>query len=156
MKRIVALALAAAALSVPVTQAQASSAAGPTAAQFKALQKQVKTLQAQVKTLQKWVPTSCTATTCGTLKQLTSGLDAAFPLLVCHDAVIADEFQATWNVIDQISTATQAGKTYFGPQTSIGDSGACALFQITRAAAIPPNVAIFSTLVSLITGTPRP
>jgi hypothetical protein len=157
MKRIVALALTAAALAVPASQALASSAAtGPTAAQFKALQKQVKTLQAQVKALQKFVPASCTASSCLTVKELTNGLDAAFPLLVCHDAVIADEFQATWNVIDQISTATQQGKTYFGPQTSISDSGACALFQLTRPAAIPPTVAIFSSLVNLIAGSPHP
>jgi hypothetical protein len=76
----------------------------------------------------------------------------SFGLFICHDAVIADEFQATWNVIDQIAMATQAGKTYFGPQTSIADKSACASFRITRASIVPPNVAIFSSLVTLLTG----
>jgi hypothetical protein len=153
MKRIVAFAVVAAALSLPATQAQAAQSAGqPTLAQFKALQKEVKSLEAQVKNLQKWVPTSCTTSTCATVRQLTSIVDATFGVIICHDAVIADEFQATWNVIDQIATATQAGKTYFGPQTSISDAGSCAAFRITRPAVIPPTVAIFSSLVTLLTG----
>jgi hypothetical protein len=152
MKRIVLLTLAAVALAVPAAQANAASPSAPTPAQFKALQKQVTTLQAQVKALQKFVPTSCKPSTCLSLKQLTNGVDASFGLFVCHDAVIADEFQATWNVIDQIAAATQAGKVYFGPQTSISDKGACAAFQITRPSIVPPNVAIFSSLVTLLTG----
>jgi hypothetical protein len=151
MKRIVVLTLAAAALAVPAAQANAASTSGPTLAQFKALQKQVKALQAQVKTLQTWVPTSCTAKTCFTLRGLSGLADFTFTAEVCQEAVLADEFQATWNVIDQISTATQAGKTYFGPQTSISDSGACALLPITRPSVIPPSAAIFSSLVSLLT-----
>jgi hypothetical protein len=151
MKRIVVLALTAAALSVPVAQAHAA-APSPTLAQFKAVQKQVKTLQAQVKALQKFVPASCTASTCFTLKQTTDLVDATFALFICHDAVIADEFQATWNVIDQIATVAQAGKVYFGPQTSISDKGACAAFQITRPSVVPPNAAIFSSLVTLLAG----
>jgi hypothetical protein len=150
VKKLVVLAVAAAALSFPAAQAQAAS--GPTMAQFKALQAQVKTLQAQVKALQKWVPANCTASTCVSVKTLTSAVDAAFGILICHDAVIADEFQGTWNVIDQISSATQQGKTYFGPQTSISDSGACSSFRITRPSGIPPNVAAFSSLVALLTG----
>ncbi len=150
MKRIVALMLTAAALAVPATQANAAQSATPTLAQFKALQKQVKALQAQVKTLQKFVP--CTTKTCATLKALTSGTDALFALSICQDAVIADELQGTWNVIDQISAATQAGKTYFGAQTPISDSGACNSFSITRTNAIPPTTAIFSSLIKLITG----
>jgi uncharacterized protein YlxW (UPF0749 family) len=90
MKRIVALTLAAAALAVPATQANAGQSATPTLAQFKTLQKQVKTLQAQVKALQKFVPTSCTTTSCVTLKQATNLLDVTFGLFICHDAVIAD------------------------------------------------------------------
>jgi hypothetical protein len=151
MKRIVVLALAAAALALPASEANADSTSAPTAAQFKALQKQVKALQAQVKTLQKWVPTACTAKTCFTLRELSGLADFTFTGEVCQEAVLADEFQATWNVIDQISAATQAGKTYFGAQTSISDSGACALLPITRPSVIPPTVAIFSSFVSLLT-----
>jgi hypothetical protein len=154
MKKVVVFALLTAALLLPAGQAQAAESAGgqPTLAQFKALEKQVRTLQAQIKTLQKWVPTSCSTQTCATLPQVSNAAFAAFPLMACHDAVVADEFQATWNVIDQISAATQAGKTYFGAQTSITDSGTCAAFRITRPAAIPPTVAIFSSLVTLLTG----
>jgi hypothetical protein len=151
MKKLVVLTLAAAALAVPAAQAHAATPKAPTLAQFNALQKQVKALQAQVKELQKWVPSNCTANTCANVRQLTNLANATFGLFVCHDAAIADEFQATWNVIDQISAATQAGKTYFGPQTSIGDAGACAAFRITRPSGVPPNVAIFSSLVALLT-----
>jgi hypothetical protein len=109
-------------------------------------------LQAQVKALQKWVPASCTTQTCFTVPQVTNILGFEFAYSICQDAVIADEFQATWNVIDQISTATQAGKTYFGPQTSIADSGACSSLHFTRPAAVPPTAATFSSLVTLLTG----
>jgi hypothetical protein len=159
MKRLAVLALVAAALAVQAAQAGAATPKPPTMAQFSALQKQVKalqtqvkTLQTQVKTLQKWVPPSCTTQTCGTLEQV-SGLAAlAYEASICETAVIADEFQATWNVVDQLSAATQAGKTYFGPQTSISDANACAALQITRPSGIPPTVAVFSSLVTLLTG----
>jgi hypothetical protein len=150
MKKIAVLVLVTAALAVPAAQARAAS--GPTLKQFQALQKQVTKLQAQVKALQKFVPASCTAQTCFTVPQLSNIANFQFAYLVCQDAVISDEFQATWNVIDQISTATQAGKTYFGAQTSIGDSGACASLRFTRPAAVPPTSAIFSSLVTLLTG----
>jgi hypothetical protein len=137
MKRIVAVTLAAAALAVPAAQAHAAAPKAPTLAQFNALQKQVKALQKLVKT----VESDLTAT------------QAVFSFLfACHDVVIADEFQGTWNVIDQISAATQAGKTYFGPQTSISDANSCALFKFTRPSAVPPSAAIFSSLVTLLTG----
>jgi hypothetical protein len=152
MKRIAALALVAAAFAVPAAEAQAAQQATPTLKQFQALQKQVTKLQAQVKTLQKFVPAACTAQTCFTLAQLSNIANFQFAYAVCQDAVISDQFQATWNVIDQISTATQAGKTYFGPQTSITDSGSCASLRFTRPAVVPPTSAIFSSLVTLLTG----
>jgi len=151
MKRIVVLTLAAAALAVPAAQARAATPS-PTMAQFKALQKQVKTLQAQVKTLQKWVPTSCTTATCFNLRQVSNLTGFAFEYNICQAAAISDEFQATWNVIDQIGAAMPAPKTYFGPQTSITEPGACADLRITRPSGIPPTVAIFSSLVTLLTG----
>lgn len=151
MKRIAALAFAVAALAVPAAQAHAAANQGPTLAQFKALQKQVKTLQAQVKTLQKWVSPKCTTKTCFTVVQLSNLAAFTYEVAICQQAALADEFQATWNVIDQISAATQAGKTYFGTQTSISDAGACSGLQITRPATIPPTVSIFSSFVSLLT-----
>src|SRR4029453_4408327 len=117
MKRIAVLMLAVAALAFPAAQANAASSATPSLAQFKALQKQVASLQAQVKSMQKGGPKWCNPNPCFTLPQ-GSGLAAiSYEVQICQTAVIADAFQGTWNVIDQISSATQAGKTYFGAQT---------------------------------------
>jgi hypothetical protein len=138
MKRIVVLVLATAALALPAAQANAASSAPPTSRQFRALQKQVRTLQAQVKKLQ---------TETSDLNSFANGL---IPLLACQDVVVADALQGTWNVIDQISTATQVGKVYFGPQTPLTDKGACAEFRITRSQTIPANVSVFSSLVTLL------
>ena len=152
MKRIVVFVLAAATLAFPAAQANAASSAAPTAAQFKALQKQVKALQAQVKALQKWVPTSCSTRTCLTLPSVSSLADFTYTVNICQDAVIADQFQATWTVIDQIAVATQAGKTYFGAQTPIADKSACSLVKVTRPTiTTPPSALIFSSLVTLLT-----
>ena len=138
LKRIVLLVLAAATLAFPAAQATAKSSATPTLAQFKALQKQVKALQSQVKKLQ---------TETSDLNAFANGL---IPLLACQDVVTADALQGTWSVIDQISTATQAGKVYFGPQTPLVDKGACAEFRITRSQSVPATVSVFSSLVTLL------
>ncbi len=103
MKRMFALVFAAVALAIPAAQAHAAGQAAPTAAQFKALQKQVKSLQAQVKTLQKWVPKNCSTRTCFTLPQVSNLAVFGYEAQICQQAVIADAFQGTWNVIDQIS-----------------------------------------------------
>ena len=150
MKRIVVFMLAVAALALPAAQANAASTATPTLSQFKALQKQVKALQAQVKAMQKWVPKSCSASTCFTLPQVSAAAAIEYEVLICQQAVIADAFQGTWNVIDQISAATQAGKVYFGPQTPLVDKGACAEFRITRSQSVPATVSVFSSLVTLL------
>ena len=139
MKKTVALTLAALVLAIPATQAGAAKQAGPTAAQFRALQKQVTTLQKQVKTLQKQ-------------QKDTNGLALGLAgVLVCEDVVITDALQGTWNVVDQIAQATQAGKTYFGAQTPLADKGACAAFKITRSQGIPPTALVFNSLVALLT-----
>jgi len=152
MKRIVVLTLAVAALAVAAAQANAASTSAPTLAQFKALQSQVKALQAQVKTLQKWVPKSCTSKTCFALPALSSNAVFTYEVEICQQAAIADEFQGTWTVIDQLSAALQSGKTYFGTQTAISDSSACSNLKIARPTiATTPNSAIFSALVSLLT-----
>jgi hypothetical protein len=151
MRRTVVLMLAVATIAFPAAQANAGSSATPTLAQFKALQSQVKSLQAQVKTLQKWVPKSCSTNSCFTLPQVSSVAALNYEVEICQQAVIADAFQGTWNVIDQISAATQAGKTYFGTQTPITDSSACSNVRVTRSSGIPPTVAIFSSLITLLT-----
>jgi hypothetical protein len=139
MKRIVALTLAAAAFAVPASQANAGQPASPSLRQFKALQKQVKALQAQVKKLQ-------TETT-----DLENFAGVTIALLVCENVVVTDALQGTWNVIDQIAQTAQAGKVYFGAQTPLVDKNACSAFRITRSQGVPPNVTVFSALVTLLT-----
>jgi hypothetical protein len=148
---MIALVFVAVALAIPAAQANAAGQAAPTAAQFKALQKQVTTLQAQVKALQKFVPKTCSARTCFTLPQVSALSIFGYEAVICEQAVIADAFQGTWNVIDQISTATQSGKTYFGAQTPINDQQACSDIKLTRSSGVPPSVAVFSSLVTLLT-----
>ena len=138
MKKFPVLVLAAAALAFPAAEANAASPATPTIAQFRALQKQVNTLQSQMKKLQTQA------------KDLNAFANGLIPLLACQDVVVADALQGTWNVIDQISTATQTGKVYFGAQTALPDKGSCATFSITRSTALPPNVSVFSSLVTLL------
>ncbi|MFL6036459.1 MAG: hypothetical protein ACJ74I_15415 [Gaiellaceae bacterium] len=151
MKRIAALAFAAAALAGPAAQAHAATNAGPTARQFSALQKQVKALQAHVKALQKFVPTKCTAKTCFSVLALSNLAAFTYEVAICQQAAIADEFQATWKQVDQLAVDVGRPATYFGPQTSISDAGACTSLKITRPATIPPTVSIFSSFVSLLT-----
>ena len=139
MKKTVALTLAALVLAIPATQAGAAKQAGPTAAQFRALQKQVTTLQKQVKTLQKQA------------KDINNVAVGLIDLLACENVVITDALQGTWNVVDQIAQATQAGKTYFGAQTPLADKGACTAFKITRSQGIPPTALVFNSLVALLT-----
>jgi hypothetical protein len=56
-------------------------------------------------------------------------------------------------VIDQLSAATQSGKTYFGPQTPVDDTIAgqplCKLIGVTRSHTPPPTAAPFSALLAL-------
>lgn len=142
MKKLVALTLAVVALVIPVTQAGAAPAAkqaGPTVAQFKALQKQVTAQQKSIKKLQSEVT------------DLNDFSSALVGVLVCENAVISDAFQGTWNVVDQIATATQSGKTYFGAQTALIDKNACSAFKISRSQGVPPNVSVFNSLISLLT-----
>jgi len=151
MKKTVTLALAAAALAIPASQADAARSANPTLAQFKALQAQVASLQKQVKALQKWVPKSCSTKTCITLPSLSANAAFSYEVEICQQAVIADAFQGTWNVIDQIAQATQAGKTYFGAQTAIPDKNSCSNVSFSRSTGVPPSAAIFNSLVTLLT-----
>jgi ABC-type oligopeptide transport system substrate-binding subunit len=139
MKRIVVLAMATATLAFPAAQANAASSATPTLAQFRALQKQVTTLRSQMKSLQTQA------------KDLNAFANGLIPLLACQEVVTADALQGTWNVIDQISTATQLGKVYFGAQTPVPDKGSCSTFTITRSNIAPPTISVFSSLVTLLT-----
>jgi hypothetical protein len=109
--------------------------------QLNAVTKDVTVLKKQVKVLQKGV---------------TDAQDlgrAAVYLDVCTAVVTADALQGTWQIIDQIATATQAGKTYFGPQTALNDQGLCSSgFGVTRSQTLPPTIAPFASILGLITG----
>src|SRR5438105_15088636 len=82
----------------------------------KKLQRDVTVLKAQMKALQADVKKAKTLAN--------DAQDAALGGIVietCNTAITADGLQGTWRVIDQLSAATQAGKTYFGPQTPVSD-----------------------------------
>jgi hypothetical protein len=77
---------------------------------------------------------------------------AALALGLCTAALAADALQGTWQVIDQIATATQAGKVYFGPQTPVNDTfggqSICSVLGVTRSQALPPTTAGFARLLA--------
>jgi hypothetical protein len=135
MKTIIALAATAIALAVG---AGTASPATPVDRKIAALQKQTAALQKRVTTLE---------------KNLTAARNVAVAALVyaqCFTAATADAFAGTWNVVDQIAQATQAGKVYFGPQAAVNDFQSCQSAQITRQQTVPPNVSVFSALTALI------
>src|SRR5205085_5457315 len=83
---------------------------------------------------------------------------ATFLFEVCEGALTADLVQGTWNVVDQLSSALQGGKVYFGPQTPIDDTvqgrPVCQALGIARSQAVPPTAAPFSALYALLRTSP--
>ncbi|HEY3050554.1 MAG TPA: hypothetical protein VGJ40_02430 [Gaiellaceae bacterium] len=134
MKRLVPVAVMAAAVLLLAAPAPAQPAAAPTnrqlALQIKALQKEVKTLKKQVRDARAIALGSVVYTGCSI-------------------AVTADAFQGTWTVIDQV-----AGRPIFGPQVPVSDSpGLCSAFEIRRAPnQVPPNVSVFDSLLQIFRG----
>jgi hypothetical protein len=132
MKKLFALAVSAAVFAVPASQAVAAT--GPTAAQFKALQKQVTTLQKQVKALQ---------------KKVTDANDLALAVgaySICQFANTADALQGTWQAVDQ-REQSQGRQPVFGAQTPISDANLCLQgFNVARSHSVPPNVGAFTAL----------
>lgn len=130
------------------TYSAAAWAASPPTSTERSLLRQVKTLKAQVAKLQKTDKTQTSAIN-------TIGNIALSDLIysACSTAVTADAVQGTWQVVDQIAAATQAGKTYFGAQTPVSDSvtglsqTACQTTNVTRSQALPPTAAQFSALL---------
>jgi hypothetical protein len=144
MKRLVVLAVACLTVALVASGTAGARGTALTPAE-KNLQKQLNAVTKDVTALKKQVTTL--------KKGLTDaqGLGQAAVLLdECSNAVTADALQGTWTVIDQISTATQAGMTYFGAQTAIDDHGICALFGITRSQVSPPTIAPFTALIGLV------
>jgi hypothetical protein len=102
---------------------------------IRVLQSQVKTLQADVKKLQKRDD------------QLDAYNSGAFAGSTCLGALVADLFQGTWGVIDQISQGVQQ-KTYFGTQTSVPDYGNCA--QLVNPKVPRPGIVVPPTITPLL------
>ena len=130
MKRLIVLASATLALTVPA--ANAAAASGPTMAQFKALQAQLKKDEKKI-------------------TDLGNGLNGAFALILCQNAVTADAFQGTWQQEDAL--VMSLGKpTVYGAQTPISDLNTCGSFRtpIVRSHAVPPNTSVFSALAALL------
>jgi len=71
----------------------------------------------------------------------------------CDAATTADALQGTWQTIDQLSVATQAGKTYFGPQVQVDDTfagrDACSIARVGRTfpVLVPPSIGYFNNLL---------
>jgi apolipoprotein N-acyltransferase len=143
-------------LAVAVLAAVAAFAAGawsaaPPSPAEKKLQRDVKALQGQVKTLR------------GDVKKLkareTNTEDLTLGVLVfaiCSTVITADALQGTWQVTDQLSAATQAGKTYFPPQVPVNDlvggQSVCQALGVPRTQTLPPSTASFTALVALFQG----
>jgi hypothetical protein len=69
----------------------------------------------------------------------------------CDAVTTADALQGTWQTIDQLSAATQAGITYFGPQTPVDDTvlghHACVVARVGRAFPWPRSIGYFNNLL---------
>ena len=69
----------------------------------------------------------------------------------CDVVTTADALQGTWQVIDELSAATQSGKTYFGPQTPVDDTvlghHACVVSRVGRTYPWPRSIGYFNNLL---------
>jgi hypothetical protein len=137
----VALSGAAAAGTIVVSRQAAPSAAR--VSQSTSLTRRVAVLEKKVKTLQKQAI-------------VTQGVVGALTFWsVCSAVTTADALQSTWLTIDQLSEATQAGKTIFGPQTPIDDTvagqHACNVTRVGRTRqAVPPTITPFNALLRVL------
>lgn len=151
MKAIAMLALVLA-VGIGAYSATAMSAPSATPTEQKLL-KSVATLKAQVAKLQKTDKTQNS-----NINTVANIAVSALAYGACNTAITADAVQGTWQVIDQIAAATQAGKTYFGAQTPVSDSvlsglltaPACQAASVTRSQALPPTAAQFNALLGVL------
>lgn len=128
-------------VAVYATSAWSASNTDPTEQR---LVRDVATLRKQVTALQKQV------------KTLDANTGAAVSVLavlgICQAELSADAFQGTWQIVDQISGALQAGKTYFGPQAPVSATVQgqdwCLLANVTRSQVLPPTVAQYLALLA--------
>ena len=135
MKKLFATAVALCAL----TAAAPSPAATPADRRIARLEKQVVSLTKQVKALRKDVD------------RANREVVINYVADACQAALVADTFRNTWTVVDQLSAATQSGKTYFGPQQSTNDKNACRDIHVARAESqVPPPLSGFVALINFL------
>jgi hypothetical protein len=150
MRRIGMLTVLVVAIGVAVYAAGAWSASTATPEQ-----KDIKVLKAQVKTLQKQVK-KLTTRESDTEDAVLASIGLAL-INACGNVVAYDAAVGTWMVIDQISAATQAGKTYFPGQAyvddRIGNQALCQTIGLARAQTTPPTTAAFNAYMALLRGT---
>ncbi|HZR90973.1 MAG TPA: hypothetical protein VFA44_01040 [Gaiellaceae bacterium] len=131
------------ALAAAAAYAVGAWSASPPTPTEKRLLKDVAALKSQVKTLQTQVRTVSS--------NEQEAAAALAVVAVCGDVLAADALQGTWQVIDQLSSATQAGKTYFGPQTplaaSVASQDVCQALGVSRSQVVPPTVAPYQALL---------
>ena len=143
---VVAIAVAVAAQGATAGTAHQSSNIAALQAQVKTLAAQVKTLQASVKKLQADAKTQSTS-----VGDLAAGITV---ISGCQTALVADVFQGTWAIVDQMLVAS--GKpALWGPQAAVNDYGWCALLKntsIVHGISNPPSVTSFSALIALLHG----
>ena len=138
------------------TYSAAAWSASPPSPTEKQLLKSVATLKVQVAKLQKSDKTQNTA-----INNVANVAVASLVYSACATAVTADVVQGTWQIVDQIASATQAGKTYFGAQTPVADPvltglltvPACQALQVARSQALPPTAASFNSLLGVLKGS---
>jgi hypothetical protein len=147
MKLVALLALV---LGVAIATYSAAAWSAPTATPTEQkLLKSVASLKAQVAKLQKTDKTQN-----GNINAIGNIAISGLVYDACVTAVTSDAIQGTWQIVDQIAAATQAGKTYFGAQTPVSDSvtgltgTACEATSVTRSQALPPTSAQFNALLS--------
>jgi hypothetical protein len=156
MKRLVFAVALATAVVCAVLGAQAASGtsrsrAVPQSATNAALVQAVNTLAKRVKALERK-----TKVLQNRVAFLTREVSANYAGDACALALTADELQDTWGVIDQISSATQGGKTYFGPQSALDDKGACEALSNPTVPRMPvssttiPNIRYFNPMIQWI------
>src|ERR671937_1610329 len=100
MKQWIMILAAVAGLAVLVPMAFSASPRDPLARRVAALERQMKALQKSD-------------------RELKAALADTLLFSACDAAITADAFQGTWQTIDLLSSATQSGKTYFGPQIPV-------------------------------------
>jgi hypothetical protein len=83
-------------------------------------------------------------------RQLKAAVADTLRFSACGAAITADAFQGTWETIDLLSSATQSGKTYFGPQipvdATIAGHDACEA-RVIRSQPVPPTTDAFGALL---------